>query len=273
MQLKLAKGTWGMDGTFEEQIRRIADSGYSAVEMPVPMEYSAAQVKKVLKDFHLDLIAMIFTGGENHVDSFRLQIERASWCDPLQVTSHSGKDFWSTERQRAFFTQALEIERKIGLEINHETHRGRAMCNPWNTAALLNEFLELHIVADFSHFVCVCESLLVEPSLAKHLEICICRSRHIHGRVGFEEGPQVNDPRAPEWAAHVAAHEIWWNAIARARFVSKASCLTFNPEFGPPNYMQALPHSRMPVADCWDVCLYMGSRFRDTYAELFPTNS
>ena len=241
--------------------------------MPVPVEYSAADVKKVLREFHLDLIAMIFTDGANHVDSFWLQIERATLCEPLQITSHSGKDFWSFNQQRAFFTQALEIERKIGVEINHETHRGRAMCNPWNTAALLNEFAELHIVADFSHFVCVCESLLLEPSLARSLEICISRSRHIHGRVGFEEGPQVNDPRAPEWSAHVKAHEMWWNAIARARFESRATRLTFNPEFGPPNYMQTLPHSRIPVADLWEVCLHMGSRFRAAYAELFPANA
>lgn len=262
-----------MEGTLEEQIRRIADSGYDAVEMPVPVEYSGADVKKLLRKFNLDLIAMIFTDGANHVDSFRLQIERATLCEPLQITSHSGKDFWSFNQQRGFFTQALEIERKIGVEINHETHRGRAMCNPWNTAALLNEFTELHIVADFSHFVCVCESLLLEPSLARSLEVCISRSRHIHGRVGFEEGPQVNDPRAPEWSAHVKAHERWWNAIARTRFESTATRLTFNPEFGPPNYMQTLPHSRIPVADLWEVCLHMGSRFRSAYAELFPASA
>jgi len=104
MQLKLAKGTWGMEGTLEEQIRRIADSGYDAVEMPVPVEYSGADVKKLLRKFNLDLIAMIFTDGANHVDSFRLQIERATLCEPLQITSHSGKDFWSFNQQRGFFT-------------------------------------------------------------------------------------------------------------------------------------------------------------------------
>ena len=33
------------------------------------------------------------------------------------------------------------------------------------------------------------------------IENVLNRSHHIHARVGFEEGPQVNDPKAPEGKA------------------------------------------------------------------------
>ena len=136
---------------------------------------------------------------------------------------------------------------------------------------MLREFPDLHITADFSHFVCVCERLLSsDPALASAMEICIARSRHIHGRVGYEEGPQVNDPRAPEWSAHVQAHEAWWKAIAETRAAAGAEYLTFDPEFGPPNYMQTAPGSRKPAADLWEVCLYMAERFRRQFEEMFP---
>ena len=137
---------------------------------------------------------------------------------------------------------------------------------------MLEEFPELHITADFSHFVCVCERLLSsDPALAGALELCISRSRHIHGRVGYEEGPQSERSARSEWTAHVQAHEAWWNAIARSRLAAGAEFLTFDPEFGPPNYMQTAPYSRKPAADFWEVCLYMAERFRRQFEEMFPT--
>ena len=35
----------------------------------------------------------------------------------------------------------------------------------------------------------------------------------IHARVGYEEGPQVPDPAAPEYAAEVKCHMGWWESI------------------------------------------------------------
>jgi hypothetical protein len=272
MKLKLVKATWGMEGTFEEQVRRIAEAGYHGIEMVIPTDRSPGDLRALLREANLDLMLMVFTDGDDHLASFRSQVEKARTYEPLFITSHSGRDFWGFDRQRAFFAAALEVERRAGIDINHETHRGRAFFNPWSTEAILREFPELHVTADFSHFVCVCERLLSsDPALAGALELCISRTRHIHGRVGYEEGPQVSDPRAPEWAAHVEAHETWWKAIARARLSAGAEYLTFDPEFGPPNYMQTSPYSRKPAADLWEVCLYMATRFRQQFEEMFPT--
>ncbi len=271
MQLKLIKATWGMDGSLEEQIRRIADAGYHGIEMQVPADRSPSDLRKLLRDAGLDLFAMVFTDGDDHISSLRSQVENTLRFEPFEITSHSGRDFWSFDQQRSFFAAALEIERKAGIAINHETHRGRAFFNPWSTAAMLKEFPDLHITADFSHFVCVCERLMSsDPALANAMDLCIARSRHIHGRVGYEEGPQVNDPRAPQWAPHLEAHEAWWKAIARTQAATGAKYLTFDPEFGPPNYMQTAPYSREPAADLWKVCLYMTERFRRLFEEMFP---
>jgi hypothetical protein len=99
------------------------------------------------------------------------------------------------------------------------------------------------------------------------MALCVKRARHIHGRVGHEEGPQVNDPRAPEWHTPLLAHEAWWKAIIAEHRKAGASHLTFTPEFGPPNYMPTLPYTCQPVSDLWDVCLFMAERFRTLFAE------
>ncbi len=265
MELKVFKALWGMTGGIEEQLKRIADAGYAGVEMGLPPPDQADKYKRLLKEHRLEAITMAYTGGEDHVASLRTQIEAGKQYSPLQYTVHSARDCWSFEQQKAYFAAALEIERQAGIPINHETHRMRSMYTPWGTAALLKEFGGLHIAADFSHFVCVCGSLLGDQ--ADNLAVCIARARHIHGRVGHENGPQVNDPSAPEWEKHVAAHEQWWDAIIQARRKAGAAVFTFTPEFGPPSYMPTLPHTRQPVADLWEVCLYMANRFKRRYAE------
>ena len=269
MKLAVFKALWGMTGSLEEQFKRIADAGYAGIETGAPPKEGADNFKRLLKDHKFQFIAMAFTGGNGcageHVASLQTQVEAAKAFAPLQMTVHSARDGWAFAQQTAYFEQALEIERKAGIALNHETHRGRAMFTPWGTAALLKEFPELHIAADYSHFCCVCESLLGDQT--ENVALCCSRARHIHGRVGHEEGPQVNDPRAPEWERHVAAHEAWWDTIVAARKKAKAAQFTFTPEFGPPKYMPTLPHTRQPVADLWEVCLYMANRFKQRYKE------
>jgi sugar phosphate isomerase/epimerase len=269
MKLKLVKSFWGMEGSLEEKVRQIAEVGYAAVEGQPPIDDEADLLRRLLREHHLDFIPMVITEGANyqeHLTSYHTKIEQARGFDPIKITVHGGKDWWAFGAQRDFFAEALEVERRTGLEVNFETHRGRPMFTPAATAAFLREFPELHINADFSHFVNVCESLLEDQ--VEDMSLCIARARHVHGRIGHEEGPQVNDPRAPEWARHVAAHEAWWDEIVRARLKAGAESFTFNPEFGPPTYMPTLPHTKEPVADLWAICLWMARWFEARYAAI-----
>ena len=269
MKLKLVKSLWGMEGSLADKIARIADAGYAAVEAQVPAEEQRDLFVTLLRQHQLEFVAMVITEGASvaeHFASFHAKLEVARQLNPLKITVHGGKDWWPFDTQVQFFAEALTHEQRLGIEVNHETHRGRPMYTPAATARLLRKFPALHINADFSHFVNVCESLLDDQQ--EDLALCIARARHLHGRIGHEEGPQVNDPRAPEWAAQVAAHFGWWDEIVRTRLAAGAESFTFNPEFGPPNYMQTLPHTRQPVADLWDVCLWTAQTFAARYQTL-----
>jgi len=123
---------------------------------------------------------------------------------------------------------------------------------------------ELKLTADLSHWVCVCERLL-ESSEIDIVKKIAPRVHHIHARVGYEEGPQVPDPRAPEWKAHVEAHEQWWKIIWETQFSSGMKTTTVTPEYGPPDYLHTLPYTMTPVAKLWDICNWAKDRLRANF--------
>jgi hypothetical protein len=121
---------------------------------------------------------------------------------------------------------------------------------------------DLRITFDVSHWCNVHESLLDDQpeTLSKTLE----RVDHIHARIGHPEGPQVNDPRAPEWKDAVEAHFAWWDTVV-SRKKREGKLMTFLTEFGPIDYLPALPYTRQPVADQWQINKHMLDTLRTRY--------
>lgn len=278
MELKIFKAAWGMQGTWDTRLRQIAEAGYDGVETPLPTVAEEAQFKELLEQYNLDLILQISTGCENfekpypdsaeaHIVSLETQVEQAAAFKPLLINSHSAKDSMSYDEQLQFFEHAVRIEKQIQIPIGHETHRGRAPFTPWSTARLLKDLPDLHIVADFSHWCNVCESLL--PDQQGNLAIAFNHAIHIHGRVGYEQGPQVPDFRAPEYEIALTQHEQWWDEIVAYHQFTGRSYLTFTPEFGPPGYMHTQPYTQQPVVDLWEICYAMAGHFRDRFTRKF----
>jgi hypothetical protein len=269
MELLLTKSLWGMEiASYNESFERIAKAGYKAVETPLPAPELESSFREALEEHGLKLIVMIFIPDEeSRLELFERDLKRASTFNPLQVTCHALKDFTPFDTQVEFFRAAVKLEQQLGIPVGHETHRGRPMFNPWDAAKLLEQVPGMNITADFSHFCCVCESLLEDPELQSSLEVCIDRTIHIHGRVGYSQGPQVPDPRAPEYARELLAHEAWWDRIIAKRRAAGATNLTFTPEFGPIPYMPTIPYTHMPISNLWDICLWMAQRFEGRYAQ------
>ena len=57
---------------------------------------------------------------------------------------------------------------------------------------MLSKDLDLTMVADLSHWVNVAETDTNDPDLTAVIEAFADRFRHIHLRVGYDHGPQVN---------------------------------------------------------------------------------
>jgi hypothetical protein len=122
---------------------------------------------------------------------------------------------------------------------------------------------DLRITFDVSHWCNVHESLLDDQK--ETLSKTLARVDHIHARIGHAEGPQVNDPRAPEWKEAVAAHFAWWDTVVSEK-KQKGKVMTFLTEFGPVDYLPALPYTRQPVADQWEINKHMLDTLRSRYS-------
>lgn len=260
MELRFFRGLWGMTEVSQEaSLRRIQAAGFDGVEMHAPEDPGERQaLRDLLDELGLDLIAQQQTVGQSpaeHARSFETLYRRAVDLRPRFVNSHTGKDFYTSAENAAIFCRAAELETEIGIPVTHEIHRGRATFSIPAAIALIEAVPGVRFTADFSHWCVVHESLLEDQ--AERMALVIAHSDHIHARVGFPEGPQVNDPRAPEWQETVAVHLGWWQAIADRHAAEGHSVVTSTSEFGPPGYMPTLPFTRQPVADLWEVNLYM----------------
>jgi sugar phosphate isomerase/epimerase len=234
-------------------LQRVLEHGYEGFETPLPTALEAAKLGS-----RLPVIPMLFV---EDTEQLKTGLDAAGQLNPLSVTVHAGKDWWSFDRGATFFERALEVVNQGKLTVNFETHRGRLLFDPKSTVRYLEEFPDLHIVADFSHWTCVCESLLHDQTEA--VEFAICRTRHIHARIGHAEGPQVPDPRAAMWHTEVKRFVEFWDAIRTSASARLQAELTVTPEFGPPHYMWTDPKSGEPLADLFEVCTYTRDLLRD----------
>lgn len=273
MKLKLVRHIWGVDQTpgLFHYLPRWRETGYDAVETSLQRVADHPAFFHFLKESGMEWVPQVFSndfvpGGsvDAHLESLKKQIQECLDHAPIFFNAHSGSDSWNLAQAEEFYGRALELERQVGIPISHETHRLRTFGNPWQTRPILERFPELRITCDFSHWVCVAERLLED--CGEILQIAADHCHHLHSRVGFEEGPQVPDPRAPEWGRHLAAHESWWDLIWAAQAKRGMKISTLTPEFGPPPYLHTLPFTQAPVADLADICDFMARRQRERYA-------
>jgi hypothetical protein len=206
-----------------------------------------------LKKFDMKVIFLCGTNSnlpfEESLEEYKIYLKKAIDQKPLAINSHTGSDFLSFEQNMAFISAANNLSKASDIPIYHETHRGRFSYSLPETNKYLNHNYNLKLTLDISHWMVVHESLLINKE--DLLEKVILKSDHIHARVGFEEGPQVNNPSAPEWKSTLNRHLDIWESVIQKKW-NKKQIATITTEFGPPNYMPTMPFTNKPLSDQWD---------------------
>lgn len=276
MELHLFKTLWGHTGTLDDAIAACREHSFHGIEgQPPATAAERREFQSKLAGAGLEYIAEICTAGSyvpnrealsaEHLESLRRHAETARECSPLFLTVIAGCDAWSMGQSVDFFGEAIAIGDKLGLAISFETHRSRSLFNPWAARDILGQLPALKLTCDFSHWCVVCERLIdTEPDI---LALCAERAHHVHARVGYEQGPQVPHPAAPEHSEALAAHERWWLEIWRRQFTRGMLVTTMTPEFGPDGYLHVLPFTGTPVADLWQINTWMARRQKERFAE------
>ncbi len=267
-QLEFYCTRWGSEHIpWETFIPLVKSCGYDGIEYGIARDTSHEELDKVwnlavtrglkIIPHHYDTVTPEFS---KHQEQFEAWFELVSPYDAEKINAQTGRDIFDFTANEKLIRFTEHYWQSKNINVVHETHRQRSLF----TAHVANNYLQtipsLRLTLDISHWVCVAESFLADQQEAVNL--AIQRTDHIHARVGFPEGPQVNDPRAPEWAHALNMHLNWWRAVAR-RMTSEGGVLTITPEFGPAPYMPCLPYSGTPCADQWEINLYMMNLWRD----------
>lgn len=265
MNILLIRSKWDLDELpLVEFLRYARRNGFDGTEIHLPsLHAEPAEAIALHQEHGLKFVAMITTEGvtpEDHIASLERRFQSAIRYKPLLVNCHTGRDIFTLEDNLRIFRAGEELSRDAGVPLCHETHRGRALFSVLSARDILAAIPSLRLNADFSHWCCVHESLLEDQE--EDVQLAIRHTEYIHARIGHREGPQVNDPRAPEWKEEAERHFSWWEQIAAERARKGAPLLALCPEFGPPPYMPRLPHTRQAVTDLREVILFMKDQLR-----------
>lgn len=263
MKLLTFKTVWGHTGSLAEAAILAREAGFVGLEAPARHGNAnyLSPLQQALEQSGLDWIQEICTAGSyvprrqaspaEHLEDLEAQILLGKALKPRFVNVMAGCDAWPIARSIEFFKAAMDIASKHDAVCSFETHRGRSFYCPWNTATVLEALPDIKLTCDFSHWVVVSERLM--DSEWDAIELAARHAHHVHGRVGYDQGPQVPHPAAPEYAEALASHQRCWEAIwadqTRRGYVET----TMTPEFGPDGYLHHLPFTNAPVADLWEI--------------------
>lgn len=282
MELALYKTLWGHDGSLDDAIRDGKAAGFQGIEGPAPLDSAAREeFFETMRSSGLDWIAEVSSctpAGQyvplpgrsvaEHLQSLEEGILLSMPGAPRFINTMAGYDAWSFSDSLRFYQGVVGLQEQFGIVISVETHRGRSTYNPWQTRDLLLALPELRITCDFSHWCVVSERLILDES-SDILMLAAEHAHHIQPRVGYAQGPQVPDPRAPEHADVLAAHERWWDCVWESMAARGFSRFTMTPEFGPDGYLQCAPFTGVPVADLWEINRWIGLRQRERFNHHF----
>ena len=267
MNLLLFKTLWGHPGTPISAAELAIDANYSGLEAPAVGAQGYLEALEYSLDQHgLEWIQEICTAGSyvperhatvrDHLKDLEAQIVLGQNLNPRFINVMGGCDAWPIQQSIAFFKDAMNLGEKYGVTLSFETHRGRSMYCPWNTIPILEAIPEMKITCDFSHWVVVAERLM--DSEWDAITLAAQHAHHIHSRVGYDQGPQVPHPGAPEYAACLASHQRCWEEIWRSQAERGYTQTSMTPEFGPDGYLHHLPFTNAPIADLWDLNRWIG---------------
>ncbi|WP_345955755.1 TIM barrel protein [Mucilaginibacter sp. PAMB04168] len=269
MELLFFCTRWGQEDTpWESFCEKVKDAGFDGVETSLPLDENEIKfIQSTLSRHGLKLIGQhwdtVTPDFETHVNEFDLRLRSMAAALPLFITSHTGKDFFTFQQNEYLIERAQKISAETGVKIVHETHRGKFSFAAHVTQAYLQKYRDLRLTLDISHWYAVAESYLADQQTA--VDLAVAHTDHIHARIGHAHGPQVTDPRSAEWEEVVATHIACWDRVINAHRIKGSEYLTVTAEFGPHPYMQLQPFSTTPVANQWDVNLYMKDLLKNRY--------
>jgi sugar phosphate isomerase/epimerase len=208
---------WGQEHVaWDVFLNNVKNAGYDGVEASLPIgEVEKEDILNSIQNSGLRFIAQHWEtkekNFEQHCNEYFLRLMNLASAKPLFINTQTGKDYYSFEKNEHLISIARNISAETGVKIIHETHRGKFSFAAHVAQQYFEKIDDLRITLDISHWCTTAETFLDDQQEA--VALAISRTDHIHARVGYPEGPQITDPRAPEWKGALDFHLQWWDKI------------------------------------------------------------
>jgi hypothetical protein len=263
---------WGQEQiSWDSFCTKVKQAGYYGVEASLPYdETEKAGILNSLQKHGLHFIAQhwetVDKDFNRHCIEYEQRLKNLATAKPLFINTQTGKDYYTFEKNAQLIELAEKIARESGVSIVHETHRGKFSFAAHVTQQFLEKIERLRITLDISHWCNTSETFLHDQQEA--VDLAITRTDHIHARVGYTEGPQITDPRAPEWKEALDFHLQCWDKIVALKQKQNAEVLTITPEFGAPPYLPLFPYTQQPIVSQWDVNVFMMNLLKERFKDI-----
>ena len=236
---------------------------------------------EVVEDQQSDALLQIL---ERHLTCFK---EEAAACYQLfgdrkkgglltLLVAHDLRDNFPWALAARYFRDILAWEKENDFVVAHETHRKRFLYSPWAIRDFFLKYPDIHdqiqLCADYSHLLCVSEVDTSDPVLNQVIDFLAPNVIHTQCRVGYDHGPQVSDPRSPEWIHYMEGMAAWWDKIWQSQFARDCEYTTMIAEHGPPTYQMCVPGTEQPLANIWDVNHWIQLQRQNHFKQLFGSN-
>jgi hypothetical protein len=266
---------WGSENLSADAFfEKVIEGEYDGIEINFPNDdnfvnrfLKRLQEVQAKRDF-IFIAQQVLPGRIESFDDYLKKITQKLFdlvqLKPDFINSHTGKDYYSFVDNCRIIEVVENISLKTGVPIFHETHRGRFSYHAPSMLPYLEKFPDMKLVADFSHWCTVSESLLNDQKSV--LDTIIPHVAHLHARVGYEHSPQVNNPFAPEWKNHFSCFLDWWNQIINHNLTIGKKRFTICPEFGPVPYMPTFPFTNKPLSDQWNINIEIKNLLKQNFS-------
>lgn len=266
MKIKYLCTYWGCENLSpKEFLAKVISEGYTGVEINLPADKNfinefSSELNKIRETVIPDFIFIAQQVLDHKIETadgyLKRIVDRLDFLFSLRpdaINSHTGKDFFEFNDNCRIIEITEQMSKKYNIPVLHEIHRGRFSFHLKTLFDYIGVFPDLKLIADFSHFCTVSESLLFDQ--ADDLRKLYPNIHHIHARVGSSQSPQVNHPFAPEWKENLDLFVSWWQNIIDLN--KNKGYFTITPEFGPFPYMPQEPFTQNPLSNQWEVNIEM----------------
>ena len=262
-RLQIQHSLWSLIGlpinaeqewTLEEKLDRVKAAGFEGVECWLN-DGDEATHAAALNDRGLHLSTL---GHHPHtLDDVRAVVARAKRSGANFVFAQPLNPFYPVSDAATFCRDARSIANGEGLAFFVETHRNNIPESVNQALQLIDQWPEIRLTGDLSHFVVVGEfyGLAYENAIDRMMPV-LSRVSHLHGRISNGEAVQVDvgdgmGETAQFFVQLWAAAMRCWRAEA-----SSGDVFPFASELGPPRYAITLPDGR-EFSDRWEQSLVM----------------